>query len=498
MSIPISSIVSVLASTLAAGGNALALSGLILTENVVLPFGAPLSFPSAETVSDYFGASSDEAEMASIYFNGYEGATSRPAFLLFSRFAGTAIGAFTRGNTNTQTLAQLQAITAGSLSVKIDGVTKSSNAIDLSTATSFSNAAALITTALTLSGGAAVTYDANFQAFVISSGTTGATSLIEYATGALATTLALTAAAGAVISQGSDIQTPSAAMTAITDIEQNWAGFTSVFEPDLDGKKGFSTWTNGTAGRFFYAPWDTDATAAQAPGSYTGLGAWLRANNVKGVYPFWNSKLCSAAALGWAASLDFNRVEGRATLAFRVFDGMAATVSDLTSSANLIANGFNFYGNYANPSSSFVFMYPGQSAYQLDGNPIFLDSYVGQIWLDANIQLSLLELLLAVGTVPYNDQGFGLMHSAVKDPIDTFKAFGGIRAGVPLSALQKAEVNLAAGVDISQDLFNVGWYFQVLQASAPTRAARQTPPSTLWYMDGQSVQQITLNSINIQ
>ncbi|MEN6533956.1 MAG: DUF3383 family protein, partial [Bryobacteraceae bacterium] len=215
MTIPASYVVSVNPSVLSAGGNPLALNGLILSESVELPVGAPVSFASAAAVSSYFGASSLESRMATTYFGGYVGATQVPGALLFSRYANVDLGAFLRGATNTATLTAITAITAGSLSVTIDGTLKTSSTINLAAATSFANAASLITTALTLTAGAACTFDATQNAFVISSGTTGVLSTITVATGTVADLLNLTAVKGAVLSQGIATQTPAVAMAAI-------------------------------------------------------------------------------------------------------------------------------------------------------------------------------------------------------------------------------------------------------------------------------------------
>jgi hypothetical protein len=62
---------------------------------------------------------------------------------------------------------------------------------------------------------------------------------------------------------------------------------------------------------------------------------------------------------------------------------------------------------------------------------------------------------------------------------------------------QAAEVNNDAGVTISTTLNQRGWYFQVLDATPQVRAARASPPCTFWYMDGQSVQQLNLSSIDV-
>jgi hypothetical protein len=76
--------------------------------------------------------------------------------------------------------------------------------------------------------------------------------------------------------------------------------------------------------------------------------------------------------------------------------------------------------------------------------------------------------------------------------------FGAIRAGITLSQSQIAQVNSAAGLDIADTIQQRGWYLQVADAQPQVRAARASPPCTLWYTDGQSVQAINLASIEIQ
>src|ERR1019366_8994298 len=71
-------------------------------------------------------------------------------------------------------------------------------------------------TPVDVSSGAVCTYDTLRQAFVITSPTTGALSTVAFpTTGALVTGLNLTAATGAVLSQGAAISTPAGTMAAI-------------------------------------------------------------------------------------------------------------------------------------------------------------------------------------------------------------------------------------------------------------------------------------------
>jgi hypothetical protein len=90
-----------------------------------------------------------------------------------------------------------------------------------------------------------------------------------------------------------------------------------------------------------------------------------------------------------------------------------------------------------------------------------------------------------------------MLAQACQDPIDQALNFGSIRTGVPMSALQKAQVNTAAGLDISEPLNNFGYYLQILPATAQVRGLRQSPPMSLWYMDGGSIHTISMPSIDI-
>lgn len=492
MTIPASNIVSVNPSVLSAGGNPLALNGLVLSASSVLPYGAPLSFPSSLAVANYFGANSDEAKMAAVYFAGYDGCTQLPSAMLFSRYPTAAIPAFLRGAKNTATVAECNAITAGTLSLAdLDGAPVALTGIDLSTATSLAQVATLLTAAFT--GGATVTYNTTFQAFVITSATSGATSTISAATGTVATLLNLTAAAGAITSQGADQTTPAAAMNAIVQSTQNWVSFTTTFEPDLADAEAFATWTDQTDGRYLYVSWDTDVTATQTPASFTGLGKYLADNNLSGTALVWYDLKLAAFVMGTIASINFARREGRITLAFKAGSGTFTEVTDQTVADNLLANGYNFYGVYATANDQFIYFYNGQ----VSGDYNFIDSYVNAIWLTNQCQLALMALLTSVGSIPYNPSGYGLIKAALQDPINQALNFGAIRPGVVLSASQAAQVNTAAGVIISDTLNTRGWYLQVLDPGAQARQNRTSPVCTLWYMDGGSVQKITLASIDI-
>jgi hypothetical protein len=213
-SIPASQIVSVVPSVIGAGGAALDLSGLILTASTRSPIGAVPSFPDQLSVARYFGSTSQEASLAGIYFNGFDGSTVKPGALWFSQYPVAPVGAWLRGgNISAMPLANLQAL-SGTLIVTVDGVVKTAAALNLAAASSFSAAALLIAAGLTLTAlpGASVT-------------------------GSIATTvLTVTAVASGVLAAGQTISggTIAAGTTIVAQLTST--------EPDLSlGKRGTYT-----------------------------------------------------------------------------------------------------------------------------------------------------------------------------------------------------------------------------------------------------------------
>jgi hypothetical protein len=343
-----------------------------------------------------------------------------------------------------------------------------------------------------------VAYDPIAGAFVISSATTGTGSTISFASGTLAAPLGLTQQTGAVTSQGAAASNPAAAMSAIAAQTQNWCSFMTAFNPDAGGnatKLAFANWCNAQNNRYVYACWDTDVTATQTGGT-THLGYLIKQANYSGtalIYAPINGATIAAFLMGAIASIDFSETQGRSTMAFKGQTGLTADVTNATAAANLIANGYNFYGSYATANDQFVFLYPGS----ISGTFEWVDSYINQIWMNNQFQLALMTLLSQVKSLPYNAAGRTMIKAAVLDVINQAGNFGAFQPGVTLSNLQAVQVNTTAGMRIDNVLTNNGWYFQVQDAAPQVRAARTTPPAYFWYTDGGSVQSIALASIEV-
>lgn len=497
-SIPASAIASVIPSVISAGGSALDLNGLMLTSGSRVPIGSVLSFPSASAVASYFGTGATEATLASVYFGGFEGSRVKPGAMLFAQYPTAAVAAWLRGGSvSGLTLAQLQAL-SGTLILTVNGVVKTSSTINLSGATSFSNAATIILAAFTTPG-FTVTFDSVSGAFVFTNTTTGTSSTLTVASGTLAASLMLTSTAGAVLSQGANAATPAAFMAGVVNQTTNWASFMLAFDPDAGvgntQKQLFAAWNGAQGNRYLFACWDTDVTPTQSTAATSSLGYLLNQAQTSGTMMVQTPDATKAAFVcGMFASIDWEQTNGRITAAFKRQSGLAADVTDQTAAANLLANGYNFYGAYGTANDQFVFLYNGS----VSGPFKWADSYVNQIWLNNGLQLALMTLLTEMRSIPYNAEGYALIDAACMDPINAAVNNGVIRGGVPMSTLQAAEVNNGAGAQIDSILSTRGWYLQIQPASAIVRAARGSPPITLWYMDGGSVQKVSLASIEVQ
>ena len=143
--IPASAIVRVIPSVLSAGGRALDTIGVFLTTSSRVPINTVQDFANEIDVANFFGPASNEAALATVYFNGFDNSYIKPAQLDFAQYNTTAVGAYLRsGAVDEMTIAQLQAVPVGAIVIPINGANITAAAVNLSTATSFSLAAGII------------------------------------------------------------------------------------------------------------------------------------------------------------------------------------------------------------------------------------------------------------------------------------------------------------------------------------------------------------------
>jgi Protein of unknown function (DUF3383) len=348
-----------------------------------------------------------------------------------------------------------------------------------------------------------VTFDSISGSFLITSGITGAASQIGFATGTLALPLLMTQQTGAILSQGANAAIPGQFMDYVVNyITQNWATFWTDFDPDFGSgntkKLAFSAWTNNQNKRYAYNAADTDVTPTNSTPALQSLGYLIGPNaaNYDGVCPIWdpNGENLAWFLGGYPPSLNFNARNGRTTMAYRHTGGIIAPVTDKQTADNLRFNGYNSYGAWATANDNFVGWFDGT----ISGEFLWYDSYIDQIRITSQLQLAGMNLLFSMRAIPYNQSGYAKIEGALHDPAAEGLNFGSIVSGVTLSQEQKDEITNTVGEDIIDTLVAKGYYIQVQDASPQVRAARASPPVFFFYLDGQSVHKLTINSLEVQ
>lgn len=483
-SIPASNIVAIYPAVIGGGGNPLGLNTNLFLNEAVYP---NYEYFSADLVGQHYGLNSDIHKFAVVYFNGFEGATTRPNSLFISTYNSDEFPAtITGGDISTTSIAALKQI-SGSLSLVVDGVAKNAT-IDLSTANSYSDAAQVIATALTLT----CVYQSTTKSFVIQSGTTGETSTISFATGTTAEALKLTEATGAILNNHTDVDTPITAAQNALSFSQNFVNFT--YAPSLFDEatlKEFALWITQQNDRFKLITWGLDPVAIGQSGA--SFGEWAH-ENTSGVVPVYGGFDKAAFFCGVSASINYAEQNGRTTTAFRTQAGLVADVTNESDAETLVKNGYTFYGAWATANDRFQM--GGNGA--VTGKFEWIDNFDFQVFLNSQMQLALVNMLRSQKSIPYTQDGIAILRAYAQDPIDQGINFGGIRAGVDLSNAQQFQVNQEAGFDAAKQLFTKGWALSVTLPDSQTRVARKSFLIKFFYTDGSSLQQIEMTSTNVQ
>jgi Protein of unknown function (DUF3383) len=340
---------------------------------------------------------------------------------------------------------------------------------------------------------ATCTYDSQRAAFVITSPTTGSASTIAYPTDtSLSPDLNLTQIYGAVLSQGAAPATAAGTMATVVAANQNWASFMTTWEPILSLKLAFAAWATTQNQRYAYVCFDSDVTPTQGSDPSCFAQQVIGDN---GIISVWNPDGTKAAFIcSIIASINFSEINGRTTFAYRSQAGLVPDVTSLTVYQNLKANGYNAYCAVATANANFQFLQPGQ----ISGIWTWIDPYIDQIYWNAAFQLAFLNLLTQIKAVPYTPAGYNLLRETLSPLITAMGAFGAWVSGVTLAGNQIAEINQAAGLDISTTLSSQGWYLQILDPGATARGNRTSPDITFWYTDGGAIQQINMSSIDVE
>lgn len=497
MAISASQIVQVLPRILTGTGNDLVFNGMVLDDNVLLPAATPLSFSSADSVAEYFGTSSDEYKFAAVYFGGYNNSQIKPSLLYFYRLTPEGAAPFVRGETLSPAaaLAAIKAVNAGDITISLSGTKYTATGIDFSDVTSLSDAASVLQTALTAKdAGVTVGYNSVNDAFTITSTEVGEQESITVPTGTAAVALGFNEET-ATVSAGEDETDAVGSMTNLTRQFQNFVTFTTLAEPEDTDALALASWVSAQANAgtmYLYVCWDSSKANFDATNT-TVIAEQINALNATGTAVLYPSYKIAAFVMGTAASIAWDQTNGTITFAFKAQSGLAADVTDTQHSVALLGHGVNFIGNYATRNDNFIFFYNGQ----MFGEWAWIDTYLNACYLCNKLQVQLMAMFTSNRRIPYTSAGYAIIRANCRDVIEAAINNGVINIGVSLSNAQKSQLTSELGGDFSDEIYNNGYYLQILDATAQARQQRVSPPCNLVYTYGGAVQRLTVPAIAV-
>ena len=475
-----------------AGSADLETNGLLLTQNALIPADTPaLEFVTAASVGNYFGAESPEADFANQYFSGVNNQQRAVSRLFIARRINEDAAAWIKSAPISAQLSELTAITAGSITITVNGTEKEVVNLDFSSAKSFSDVAAELATAIGAVSGA---YNSDQNAIILTTTETGDAASISLATSASTGTdvsalLGLTSGAGAVLSQGTDALTAAQNMNLITTVSRNWVGFTTLYSTELDEASALAAWAD-IDDDYVYFDWSTDSKMTNQSTQATTKAAQLAENNYNCLAMVYGTAQETAAFLAVGASIDWSAIQGIKTWFAKSASGIKASVLSDEVSEALDDLRVNYVGAFATRNAEFDFINRGCL---ISGIYQWIDALYGMIWFKARIQRQIMDGFASINRAPYNAVGFAYVEAWLLDPINEAKRNGVIDTGLALSTSQVQQLlTETANPTIQQDLYSKGYWYLIESPSANVRTQRGSPRLGLWYTYAGSIQRIEM------
>lgn len=414
-------------------------------------------YSSISDIATDFGISSREYLAAQAFFSQ----SPQPTQVYIGRWAKSATAGRLRDRTLSsaeQDISLFTAITTGTLSLTIDGASKSMASIDLSAETNLNGVASQISSALGVSGSCAWTG----ERFVITSATTGTSSTVATTdTGTLSSLMGFAGSATSVA--GVAAESLASAITALLDYN-TWymvcvapdasddsiveaAGLIEAASPSR--MIGFTT-QNST---------EIDSTASSTLGSrLKGLGY----NRTILVYSS-DSPVAAASVFGRMATINFEGSNTTLTLKFKQLPGVTAENLRSSQAEALKSHNVNAFCAYQNDTS---ILQEG-----ITSGGWFIDETHGLDWLQNRVETDLWNLLYTSKKVGQDESGATAIVSCVNKSLEQ-----GVTNGLIAPGVWNGD---AFGALESGDTLSTGYYVYIQpfdEQSQSDREARKAPP----------------------
>lgn len=469
------------------------LTGLRFTTDGRVPVGSLLQFIDAGAVLDYFGAASTEYAYAVKYFGYVSPAPiSKAPRLLFAAHAPSGRVPTIYGARTETTLAQFNAITAGTLNIQLGDTPLSLTGINLAGAANLAAVATLVQTAIRTGTGqyatATVAYDALTGAFTIA-GTTIANAQTIVTTSAspndLGTKMFL-AAVGSSASPGVTAQTMLDAFRAAENVSDSFGSISFNNQGDLTEVTALALYIQSENVKYqFYVKVD----ATTAPTFYAALQTVSSTGLIlnKSV-----SQYLEALPQAIMAATDYQRRNATVNYMYR----QGSFINEVTSTSE--SDGYdiirtNYYGSTAIAGQQVGFFQRG-FLMGTATSPLDMNVHANEQWLKSFLTSALLNMQLTTNKIPTNLEGAGLVRSAIMEGVDLARFNGTISIEKTFTQTQKTAIfQLTGDPDAWHDVQSGGYWLDVvivLNTSEPSQVESYVAKYTLAYAKNDVVRKI--------
>lgn len=347
----------------------------------------------AEVTAD-FGIYSPEQIAAELYFSQ----SPRPSVLQIGRWIKNPVPAELMGGTLftiERDLSLWMAVTDGTLSISINGVTANLTDIDLSEEITLEGVAYQLSEQLKTYG-AVIAFDG--ERFKVTTVSAGATAKINYATGTLAEMMRLTAETALAPLPGKDSETAKEAIVELADCDDWYGAFFADRSLSVQDHADISGFIEASAKSRIYAVTATDPRTLDKDFSQDVASQLKALKRIRTIVVYSQHPYAVVSALGRAFTTNFNANKSTITLKFKQLPGIVAEGLKSRQSKALKEKRCNFYANYENGTAIF-------EEGVMSGDAFF-DEIHGLDWLQNAAQNECFNLLYqSKNKIPQTDSG---------------------------------------------------------------------------------------------
>ncbi|AWN08518.1 hypothetical protein HOV04_gp16 [Xanthomonas phage XcP1] len=446
----------------------------VITQNALLSPGIVAEFTSPDAVASFFGSNSEEYRRAAAYLGFISKQITSPKRISFSRWVNSPIAPSVVGDTEAKSLANLKAVSAGTLTILVDGVASQVGAIDLSGAASLTAVAALLQARIRTAvagqlAASSVTYNTNTNQFTLVGGVTGSGALSVVLGGSPAAPTDAAAllgwgAAGAINVAGQGADTALDAVQKSVAISNNMGSlvFATPQAPmTVEEIAEIALWNHSQNNLYIFsvaAPIGAMDELFAAVKGYSGCAL----NVLSSTLP---NDFIDQAPCEILAATDYSTTNATQNYMFYQFGARNITVTD-DATANLADSlRANYIGVTQSAGQQLAFyqrgVLCGDSTAAVDMN-----TYANEMWIKSAITSAILTFFLAVGRVPANEIGQGQILAILQDPINVAKDNGTISAGATLSVAQQLYITQVSGSATAwRQVATIGYWIDVTFSS---------------------------------